>query len=72
MTDNRKWIKSSYSGAQGGNCLEAADHDSRVLVRDTKDRTGPMLRFTPDAWRRLVKQVKASLAKTAKKGLPRP
>jgi hypothetical protein len=53
-----KWRKSSYSGDQG-NCLEAADHDSRVLIRDTKDRTGPTLRFTPDTWRRFAKQVKA-------------
>jgi hypothetical protein len=62
MTDNLKWTKSSYSGAQGGNCIEVADDDSRVLVRDTKDCTGPMLRFTPDAWRRFAKQVKGSLA----------
>jgi hypothetical protein len=69
MTDNRKWIKSSYSGAQGGNCLEAADHNSRIIVRDTKDRQGTVLRFTPDAWRRLVKQVKASLARQQKRAL---
>jgi hypothetical protein len=56
------WRKSSYSGGQGGNCVEVADDDSRVLVRDTKDCTGPMLRFTPDAWRRFAKQVKGSLA----------
>jgi hypothetical protein len=62
MTDNLKWTKSSYSGAQGGNCIEVTDDDSRVLVRDTKDCTGPMLRFTPDAWRRFAKQVKGSLA----------
>jgi Domain of unknown function (DUF397) len=53
------WVKSSYSGGSGGNCIEVADDDSRVLVRDTKDRTGPMLRFTPDAWNAFAKQVKA-------------
>jgi hypothetical protein len=58
MTDNRKWIKSSYSGAQGGNCIEVADHESAVLVRDTKDSQGPMLRFTPDAWRKFADRVK--------------
>jgi hypothetical protein len=55
-----KWRKSSYSGQSGGNCVEVADHDSRVMVRDTKDRTGPALRFSADAWRRLVEQVKAN------------
>ncbi len=64
MTDNLKWTKSSYSGAQGGNCIEAAGHDSRVIVRDTKDRTGPILRFTPDAWRRFAKQLKSLASST--------
>jgi hypothetical protein len=56
-----KWRTASYSSNGGGECIEVAGHDSRVLIRDTKDRTGPTLRFTPDAWRRLVKQVKQSL-----------
>jgi hypothetical protein len=58
------WRKSSYSGQGGGNCIEVADDDSRVIIRDTKDRTGPVLRFTPDAWRRFAKQLK-SLASTS-------
>ncbi len=53
------WRKSSYSGQSGGNCVEVADRDSRVLVRDTKQAgTGPVLQFTPDAWRRFADQVK--------------
>ena len=60
MIDPR-WRKASYSD-NGGNCVEVADHDSRVLVRDTQDRTGPMLRFSPAAWRRFAGQVKRSLA----------
>ncbi len=65
------WRKSSYSG-NGGNCVEVADRDNRISVRDTKDRTGPTLRFTPDAWRHLVKRVKASLGQTAKRESPHP
>ncbi len=60
--NKQAWIKSSYSGGSGGNCIEVADNDSRVLVRDTKDRQGPMLRFSPDAWRRFATQVKSSLS----------
>jgi hypothetical protein len=56
------WRKSSYSGQSGGNCVEVADDDSRVLVRDTKDEHGPMLRFSEDAWRRFAEQVKGALA----------
>jgi len=28
-----------------------------VLVRDTRDRQGPALRFTPGAWRRFADRV---------------
>ena len=52
------WRKSSYSG-NGGNCVEVADRDNRISVRDIKDRQGPVLRFTPDAWRRFSKQLKS-------------
>jgi Domain of unknown function (DUF397) len=58
MADTR-WRKSSYSGSQA-NCVEIADHGSGVLVRDTKDRPGTMLRFRPAAWRRFADQVKRS------------
>ena len=56
--DNLAWRTSTYSGGEG-NCVEVADNGHRVLVRDTKDRTGAMLRLTPTAWRRFAKQVKA-------------
>lgn len=54
------WRKASYSSNGGGNCVEVADHDSRALVRDTQDRTGPVLAFDPDVWRRFAEQVKRS------------
>lgn len=53
------WRKSSYSGQGGGNCVEVADNGNRVLVRDTKDRNGAVLRLSPAAWRRFADQVKA-------------
>jgi hypothetical protein len=56
-----KWRKSSYSGQSGGNCIEVADSTSRVLIRDTKDRNGPTLRFSANAWRRFANQLKRSL-----------
>src|SRR5260370_966045 len=60
-SDNTRWRKSSYSGAQGGNCVEVGDDAGRVLVRDTQDRRGLVLRFTPGAWRRFADRVKRSL-----------
>jgi hypothetical protein len=49
-------MKSSYSGSQA-NCVEVAVRGG-VLVRDTKDRGGPALRFTPAAWHRFADQMK--------------
>jgi hypothetical protein len=45
------WRKSSYSGSNGGDCVETADADGAVLIRDTADRDGPTLTFTARAWR---------------------
>ena len=56
------WRKSMYSSGNGGECVEVAGQANRVLVRDTKDRSGPVLRFAPDAWRRFADRVKRSLA----------
>jgi hypothetical protein len=44
------WRKSSYSGATGGDCLEAASAASLVLVRDTVDRAGVTLSMSGAAW----------------------
>jgi hypothetical protein len=55
------WRTSSYSGANGGNCVEVASPGGVVAVRDTKqDGTGPVLQFTPAAWRVFAGQVKRS------------
>jgi hypothetical protein len=44
------WRKSSYSGDNGGECVEVATAEA-VLVRDTTDRNGTVLAFSSDAWR---------------------
>jgi Domain of unknown function (DUF397) len=44
------WIKSSLSFSNS-NCVEVASlPDGGIGVRDSKDREGPVLRFTPDEW----------------------
>jgi Domain of unknown function (DUF397) len=53
------WRTSSYSGANGGNCVAVASPGGAVTVRDTKqDRAGPVLRFTPAAWREFAVRLK--------------
>ena len=44
------WRKSSYSGGQGGNCVEVGGAASVIVVRDTKDRNGGTLAFSAGAW----------------------
>ena len=43
------WQKSSYSGSNGGQCVEVASADG-VIVRDTTDRDGVTLEFNAEAW----------------------
>jgi hypothetical protein len=54
MGDTEKWHKSSYSTNDGA-CVEVAG--SRV--RDSKDRDGAVLNFTPDEWQAFIAGVKA-------------
>ncbi|MBL3666830.1 DUF397 domain-containing protein [Streptomyces sp. M2CJ-2] len=44
------WFKSSYSGAEGGECVEVATGTAVVHVRDSKATAGPVLTVTRDAW----------------------
>jgi hypothetical protein len=45
-----RWRTSSRSGGNGA-CVEVRKvTDGAVEVRDSKDRSGPILAFTPTAW----------------------
>ncbi len=61
MTDlaGAVWRKSSRSNGNGGDCVEVADlPDGSRAVRDSKDRSGPTLLFTPSEWQAFVEGVK--------------
>lgn len=46
-----RWRTSSYSGNGGATCVEVADNlPDVVAVRDSKDRSGPVLTFAPAQW----------------------
>ncbi|MEU8303249.1 DUF397 domain-containing protein [Actinomadura sp. NPDC048955] len=51
---NADWRKSSYTGSNGGNCVELADVAGAVAVRDSKDPDGPLLLLTRAALRAAV------------------
>ncbi|WBO63662.1 DUF397 domain-containing protein [Streptomyces camelliae] len=44
------WFKSSYSGSEGGDCVEVATQPAAVHVRDSKTPTGPVLTLSPTTW----------------------
>jgi len=51
-----KWHKSTRSDTTA--CVEVADNlPGRVYVRDTKDRDGGTLAFTPTVWRSFINEV---------------
>ncbi|MFI9213110.1 DUF397 domain-containing protein [Streptomyces sp. NPDC053253] len=50
MSTDLKWFKSSYSGGQGGDCVEVASCADSVHVRDSKDLAVPSLSVSPSAW----------------------
>jgi hypothetical protein len=50
LTLTLDWRTASYSGNGGGNCVEVAGGGRLVVVRDTKDRDGGTLKFSPGAW----------------------
>lgn len=53
------WRTSTYSGSNGGNCMQIAAAGDTVAVRDSKDPHGPVLAFCPREWQRFTSQVKA-------------
>jgi hypothetical protein len=61
MDGNRAvtWRTSSYSGNNGGQCVEVGNAAHAIAVRDSRDPRGPMLDFDPQDWQRFTDRVKA-------------
>lgn len=52
--DELLWNKSSYSGSDGGDCVEVAAGHGTVRVRDSKNRALPLLAFAEAEWAAFV------------------
>ncbi|MEV0281225.1 DUF397 domain-containing protein [Streptomyces sp. NPDC050610] len=63
MLNEQIWHKSSYSGGEGGQCVEWAPPGAAtrafVLVRDSKVLYGPALTVSPTAWISFIAFVRA-------------
>ncbi|MFG3349319.1 DUF397 domain-containing protein [Streptomyces sp. NPDC048018] len=49
-----RWVKSSYSSGEGGQCVEVAERLGSVHVRDSKDTRRPGLVVDSSAWTAFV------------------
>jgi hypothetical protein len=49
------WFKSSFSGAEGGECLEAAVTPVTIHIRDSKFPTRAQLAFPASQWAAFVR-----------------
>ncbi|TDC91232.1 DUF397 domain-containing protein [Actinomadura sp. 7K507] len=54
-----RWRKSAKSGSEGGTCVEVADMNDDVAVRDSKDPEGPRLAFGRAAFGVLARDIRA-------------
>ncbi|MEV8397446.1 DUF397 domain-containing protein [Streptomyces niveus] len=55
MIANQAWRTSSYSGSNGGECVQVAVGIPGIVpVRDSKNPTGPVLALTPTVWAHFV------------------
>jgi Domain of unknown function (DUF397) len=59
MTGATSWRISSYSGDNGGNCVEVGAAINKIAVLDSKDPDGAMLAFAADTWTAFTERVKA-------------
>jgi hypothetical protein len=50
--------RTSRASAGAGECVEVAAASPFVLTRDSRDRSGAILKFTPAQWLSLVERIK--------------
>ncbi|MFC8091136.1 DUF397 domain-containing protein [Streptomyces sp. NPDC057301] len=56
-----QWRKSSYSGDEGGQCIEiAATPHTTIAIRDSKNPAGPIVTLDPAAFNSFLGWAKAA------------
>ncbi|MFF5538376.1 DUF397 domain-containing protein [Streptomyces cinerochromogenes] len=60
MTTRTSWKKSSFSGGgEGNDCVEVADMDTHISIRDSKAPTRATLTFPARAFTPFIEALKA-------------
>ncbi|MFF4306426.1 DUF397 domain-containing protein [Streptomyces sp. NPDC001601] len=57
VSEEPRWFKSSHSGGNATECLEAAFGRKEVLIRDSKRPAGPRLSISAETWNRFVADI---------------
>ena len=52
------WRTSSYSGANGGQCVELAGDSRLIMVRDSANRDDGTLVFSAKAWQEFTARLR--------------
>jgi hypothetical protein len=52
------WRTSKASGGSG-ECVEIACDDQSVLIRDSRNRSGSVLEFSPGQWSSFIRRIRA-------------
>jgi hypothetical protein len=55
---NAQWRKSSYSGNNGGQCVETRALPDIIAVRDSKNPDGGILTFSPEMFSAFLSGIK--------------
>ncbi|MFJ4689305.1 DUF397 domain-containing protein [Streptomyces sp. NPDC088789] len=55
-SDEARWMKSSHSSQDNGNCIEVADVRAHggIAIRDSKNPTGPVLMVSVNAFAHFI------------------
>ncbi|ANP49246.1 hypothetical protein J2Z21_002133 [Streptomyces griseochromogenes] len=65
MLTPHSWRKSSFSGGDEGDaCVEVADLDSHIAIRDSKTPTRATLAFPPEAFAPFIQALKSPEAES--------
>ena len=64
------WRTSSYSGSNGGTCVEVGTAAPAVAVRDSKHPDGPLLAFAAATWTAFIEQLKSTALPRISPGSP--